>query len=72
MVARPASASSTRVWQCRMSGPSFQGVRAVDLFAGWGGFTAGAEMAGAEVVFAANHWKLAVDAHALNHPSDDP
>lgn len=41
---------------------------AIDLFAGWGGFTEGAEKAGARVVWAANHWRLAVDAHALNHP----
>ena len=43
-------------------------MRAVDLFAGWGGFTLGAELAGVEVVWAANHWPLAVEAHALNHP----
>jgi len=43
-------------------------MRAVDLFAGWGGFTLGAEAAGASVVWAANHWQLAVDAHAANHP----
>ena len=43
-------------------------MRAVDLFAGWGGFTLGAERAGAKVVWAANHWPLAVQAHALNHP----
>lgn len=43
-------------------------MKAVDLFAGWGGFTLGAEMAGAEVVWAANHWPLAVEAHAQNHP----
>lgn len=42
--------------------------RAVDLFAGWGGFTEGAEQAGATVVWAANHWPLAVEAHAANHP----
>jgi len=42
--------------------------RAVDLFAGWGGFTEGAERAGVDVVWAANHWPLAVDAHAANHP----
>lgn len=42
--------------------------RAVDLFAGWGGFTEGAEQAGIEVVYAANHWPLAVEAHAQNHP----
>lgn len=40
----------------------------VDLFAGWGGFTEGAERAGHQVVWAANHWDLAVTAHALNHP----
>lgn len=43
-------------------------MRAVDLFAGWGGFTLGAGWAGAEVVYAANHWPLAVEAHAANHP----
>lgn len=43
-------------------------MKVVDLFAGWGGFTEGAEMAGADVVFAANHWPLAVEAHAKNHP----
>jgi DNA (cytosine-5)-methyltransferase 1 len=43
-------------------------VRVADLFAGWGGFTLGAEQAGAQVVYAANHWDLAVEAHAHNHP----
>lgn len=43
-------------------------MRAIDLFAGWGGFTLGAEQAGARVVWAANHWPLAVAAHAANHP----
>ena len=43
--------------------------RAVDLFAGWGGFTEGAErVPGVDVLWAANHWPLAVEAHALNHP----
>lgn len=42
---------------------------AVDLFAGWGGFSLGAEAAGVEVALAANHWPLAVEAHAANHPS---
>lgn len=41
---------------------------AIDLFAGLGGFTAGAEAAGARVVWAANHWRTAVDAHLANHP----
>jgi DNA (cytosine-5)-methyltransferase 1 len=43
-------------------------MKAIDLFAGWGGFTLGAEMAGVDVVYAANHWPLAVEAHAANHP----
>lgn len=43
--------------------------RVVDLFAGCGGFTAGAEMAGAKPIWAANHWPLAVRTHSTNHPS---
>jgi DNA (cytosine-5)-methyltransferase 1 len=43
-------------------------MKAVDLFAGWGGFTLGAEAAGVDVLWAANHWRLAVDAHRANHP----
>jgi len=43
-------------------------MRIVDLFAGWGGFSLGAEEAGAKVVFAVNHWPLAVQAHSANHP----
>ena len=33
-----------------------------------GGFTEGAVQAGVEVVWAANHWRVAVDTHAANHP----
>lgn len=44
-------------------------MRAIDLFSGAGGFSTGAAMAGAQVVWAANHWKLAVQYHAANHPS---
>lgn len=40
----------------------------MDLFAGWGGFTLGAQHAGVPVVWAANHWDLAVQTHSLNHP----
>lgn len=40
-----------------------------DLFAGLGGFSQGAEMAGCNVVWAANHWQQAVDVHADNHPT---
>lgn len=43
-------------------------MRAIDLFAGWGGFTEGASRVGVDVVWAANHWPLAVRAHAANHP----
>jgi len=43
-------------------------VRAVDCFAGWGGFTTGAFDAGVEVVWAADHWPVAVEVHQLNHP----
>ena len=40
----------------------------IDLFAGAGGFTEGATMAGVQVVYAANHWPLAVQFHSQNHP----
>lgn len=43
-------------------------MKAVDLFAGLGGFTEGATAAGVQVVWAANHWQVAVATHALNHP----
>lgn len=43
-------------------------MKAVDLFSGFGGFTAGAELAGVRVVWAGNHWPLAVETHARNHP----
>lgn len=41
---------------------------AVDLFAGAGGWTTGAKLAGLRVVWAANHWPAAVAAHRANHP----
>lgn len=43
-------------------------MRAIDLFAGAGGFSEGARAAGCDVVWAANHWRAAVDIHAANHP----
>ncbi len=46
-------------------------MRAIDLFAGAGGFSTGAAMAGVQVVWAANHWPLAVKYHAANHPAAD-
>lgn len=42
---------------------------AIDLFAGLGGWSTGARMAGVEVLWAANHWPSAVEWHAANHPS---
>jgi DNA (cytosine-5)-methyltransferase 1 len=44
-------------------------MKAIDLFAGWGGFSLGAEQAGVSVQWAANHWPLAVLAHKANHPT---
>ena len=47
-------------------------IRAIDLFAGLGGFTEGAStVPGVSVVWAANHWPLAVDTHARNHESTE-
>jgi len=43
-------------------------MKAIDLFAGAGGFTEGARQAGVSVVWAANHWQAAVAIHAANHP----
>lgn len=43
-------------------------LKAIDLFAGAGGFTEGATAAGIDVIWAANHNPVAVEYHALNHP----
>lgn len=43
-------------------------MKAIDLFAGAGGFSIGAHAAGCEIVWAANHWQDAVQTHAANHP----
>ena len=40
----------------------------IDLFAGAGGFSTGATMAGHNVVWAGNHWPDAVEWHSKNHP----
>lgn len=44
-------------------------MKAIDLFAGLGGWSTGAKMAGVDVVWAANHWPVAVEWHSQNHPS---
>ncbi|WP_342617174.1 DNA cytosine methyltransferase [Rhodoferax sp. GW822-FHT02A01] len=44
-------------------------MKAIDLFAGAGGFSTGAAMAGVSVIWAANHWPAAVQVHANNHPN---
>lgn len=41
----------------------------IDLFAGAGGFSTGASMAGCNVAWAANHWPDAVEWHSRNHPN---
>ena len=46
-------------------------MRAIDLFAGLGGFSKGAEQAGCTVVWAANHWATAVEYHTANHPGTE-
>lgn len=43
-------------------------MKAIDLFAGAGGFSQGAVMAGLHVVWAGNHSPAAVEVHARNHP----
>ena len=43
-------------------------LRVVDLFAGLGGWSEGARQAGCRVLWAANHWPLAVEYHARAHP----
>ncbi len=43
-------------------------MKAIDLFAGAGGFSTGAAAAGVQVLWAANHWPTAVQWHAANHP----
>lgn len=41
---------------------------AIDLFAGLGGWSTGARNAGVDVLWAANHWPVAVEWHSANHP----
>lgn len=43
-------------------------VKAIDLFAGLGGLSVGAKMSGLQIVWAGNHWRVACDTYAANHP----
>ncbi|PXX49025.1 DNA cytosine methyltransferase [Aquitalea magnusonii] len=43
-------------------------MKVADGFAGIGGSSEGAKMAGAEIVWTGNHWQEAVAIHARNHP----
>lgn len=43
-------------------------LRVIDLFAGLGGFSNGAKLAGMRPVWAGNHWGLACQYHRENHP----
>lgn len=43
-------------------------ITAIDLFAGLGGWSTGARLAGVNVLWAANHWPAAVEWHSANHP----
>ena len=51
-----------------MTGTGIQMFTAIDLFAGLGGWSTGARDAGAQVLWAANHWPDAVEWHTANHP----
>lgn len=48
-----------------------QDITVTDLFCGAGGSSIGAERAGARLVMAANHWRLAIDTHNTNFPNAD-
>jgi DNA (cytosine-5)-methyltransferase 1 len=43
-------------------------MKAIDLFAGAGGWMEGAQGTGVDIVYAANHWPFAVEMSTLNHP----
>lgn len=48
-----------------------QDITVTDLFCGAGGSSIGAEAAGARLVMAANHWRLAIETHNANFPNAD-
>jgi DNA (cytosine-5)-methyltransferase 1 len=46
-------------------------ITVTDLFCGAGGSSIGAEAAGARLLMAANHWRLAIETHNANFPNAD-
>ena len=46
-------------------------ITVTDLFCGAGGSSIGAEAAGARLLMAANHWRLAIETHNANFPDAD-
>lgn len=49
-----------------------QSMKAVELFAGLGGFAEGTRGTGVDIVWAANHWQSAASAYSANHPTPIP
>jgi DNA (cytosine-5)-methyltransferase 1 len=49
----------------------WNGLTVTDLFCGAGGSSSGLVDAGYKVLMAANHWKMAIDSHQVNHPETD-
>jgi len=49
----------------------WNGLTVTDLFCGAGGSSSGLVEAGYRVIIAANHWKLAIESHQINHPDTD-
>jgi DNA (cytosine-5)-methyltransferase 1 len=49
----------------------WNGLTVTDLFCGAGGSSTGLVSAGFKILMAANHWKMAIDSHQLNHPETD-
>ena len=43
-------------------------MKVIDMFSGAGGFSEGARQAGCDVLWAGNHWPVAVETHKKNHP----
>jgi DNA (cytosine-5)-methyltransferase 1 len=75
-IALPQTAPETQVSGRRLVSPPITGLGAatedvIDLFGGWGGMSLGAVLAGARVVWAGNHWPLAVQTHTMNHPDTE-